>query len=111
MRSSGSSPAAKWNRENPRQALSSANCGKNSASSAEVGRELLRYEFAYPGKNPILLIFLKCRPGRGEIENRIFETVLWERARRLRSYDFLEGDAPFLTAFTGPAIENGTSRA
>ena len=58
--------------------------------------ELTRYEFAYPGKNPILLIFLRVAMWHGEIENRIFETIVWERSDQLRQYDFLEGDIPFL---------------
>jgi hypothetical protein len=61
----------------------------------------MRYEFAYPGKQPILLIFLEVAGWRGEIENRIFETILWERREALAAFDFLEGDAPFLAAFTG----------
>ncbi|HEY4087711.1 MAG TPA: (deoxy)nucleoside triphosphate pyrophosphohydrolase [Bryobacteraceae bacterium] len=58
--------------------------------------ELTRYTFAYPGKNPILLIFLRVTAWQGEVENRIFETMTWETPGRLREYDFLEGDLPFL---------------
>jgi 8-oxo-dGTP diphosphatase len=60
------------------------------------GRELMRYEFAYPGKNPILLIFLEVTNWAGELENQIFETVLWECREALSGYDFLEGDERFL---------------
>lgn len=60
--------------------------------------EITRYEFAYPGKNPILLIFLRVSEWHGEIENRIFETITWEQPARLREYDFLEGDIPFLSS-------------
>ncbi len=69
---------------------------------ATAGAELMRYEFAYPRKQPILLIFLAAPGWRGEIVNRIFETLVWERLEALLSYDFLEGDAAFLKAFTGP---------
>src|SRR5580698_5684213 len=44
---------------------------------ATPGGELMRYEFAYPGKEPILLIFLRAAMWRGEVENRIFETIAW----------------------------------
>jgi 8-oxo-dGTP diphosphatase len=71
------------------------------AIESEAGSEIMRYEFAYPGQQPILLIFLKVISWRGDLENRIFETILWERSEALAQYDFLEGDAPFLTAFTG----------
>jgi 8-oxo-dGTP diphosphatase len=63
---------------------------------AEPGIEITRYEFAYPGKNPILLIFFRVTDWRGEVENRIFEEIIWARLRSLREYDFLEGDLPFL---------------
>ncbi len=65
---------------------------------SEAGSEIMRYEFAYPEKQPILLIFLSVARWRGEIENRIFQTVLWERPEALSGYDFLEGDARFLDA-------------
>jgi 8-oxo-dGTP diphosphatase len=63
---------------------------------AETGTEITRYEFAYAGKNAILLIFFRVTGWRGEVENRIFEEIRWERPGRLHEYDFLEGDLPFL---------------
>jgi 8-oxo-dGTP diphosphatase len=60
--------------------------------------EISRYEFAYPGKDPILLIFLRVSAWKGEIENRIFEEIVWESRQRLPQYDFLEGDIPFLNS-------------
>lgn len=67
---------------------------------SDPATEIARYEFSYPGKNPILLIFLSVTKWRGEIENRIFETVVWERRNLLRQYDFLEGDIPFLDSIS-----------
>jgi 8-oxo-dGTP diphosphatase len=69
---------------------------------ATIGLEVMRYEFAYPGKQSILLIFLTVADWRGEVQNRIFETIGWESRDALASYDFLEGDARFLEAFTAP---------
>ena len=63
---------------------------------SDAAAEIARYEFAYPGKRPILLIFLRVTEWRGEVENRIFERIVWERPERLRDYDFLEGDIAFL---------------
>jgi 8-oxo-dGTP diphosphatase len=77
---------------------------------AEPARELMRYEYAYPGKNPILLMFFEVLAWRGEIVNLIFETMEWSEAERLKDYDLLEGDGPFLAAYR-PAIVNGTPRA
>jgi 8-oxo-dGTP diphosphatase len=65
--------------------------------------EITRYEFAYPGRNPILLVFLKVPSWTGEMVNRIFESVAWELPARLSDYDFLEGDAPFIAALATPA--------
>jgi len=58
--------------------------------------EITRYAFAYPEKNPILLIFLRVTGWRGEVENRIFEQIVWEHPKHLPDYDFLEGDTPLL---------------
>jgi 8-oxo-dGTP diphosphatase len=63
---------------------------------SETPEEIARYEFTYPGKKPILLIFLRVSEWSGNVENRIFEELVWEESGRLREYDFLEGDAPFL---------------
>jgi 8-oxo-dGTP diphosphatase len=63
---------------------------------SEPAEEITWYEFTYAGKKPIQLIFLRVPGWTGEMENRIFETMLWEPRERLPEYDFLEGDAPFL---------------
>lgn len=65
---------------------------------AEGAEEIARYEFSYPEKKPILLIFLRVSVWKGEVENRIFETIVWERKERLSDYDFLEGDGPFVAS-------------
>src|SRR4051812_10541234 len=58
--------------------------------------EITRYEFTYPGKPPILLIFLRVESWAGEPQNLIFNAIAWEPAERLSEYDFLKGDVPFL---------------
>jgi 8-oxo-dGTP diphosphatase len=72
------------------------------AIESDRASELMRYEFAYPGKAPILLVFLQVPGWKGAIENLIFDALCWEKIDRLRDYDFLEGDAPFLAWLTGP---------
>lgn len=67
--------------------------------AAAGAEEITRYEFAYPGRNPILLIFLRVTRWTGEIENRIFENIVWATPGELRDYDFLEGDEPFFRSF------------
>ncbi len=66
------------------------------AISAAVGPELARYEFQYPGRWPILLLFYRVTEFSGEPKNRDFEQILWMPRERLSDYDFLEGDAEFL---------------
>jgi 8-oxo-dGTP diphosphatase len=61
-----------------------------------AGEEILRYEFAYPGKSPILLIFLRVTAYTGEPANLIFQEIRWEPRDRLASFDFLEGDRDFI---------------
>jgi 8-oxo-dGTP diphosphatase len=68
---------------------------------ASAGPELMRYEFSYAGKEPILLIFRTVSTWRGRISNRIFEEILWVQRPELATWDFLEGDARFLRFFIG----------
>ncbi len=63
---------------------------------AKVGPEVERYEFAYPGKKPILLIFHEVTTFTGEPRNRIFQEIAWVPLRQLPDYDFLEGDVDFV---------------
>jgi 8-oxo-dGTP diphosphatase len=66
-----------------------------------VGDEISRYEFAYPGKPPILLMFFRVRQFSGEPANLIFEEMRWEPASRLHEFDFVEGDIQFLRGLHG----------
>ena len=58
--------------------------------SGARGREMARYEFAYPGRGPIVLIFFRVTEFSGEPANRIFEEMRWERRERLPTFDFVE---------------------
>jgi 8-oxo-dGTP diphosphatase len=64
---------------------------------SEPATEITRYKFAYPGKAPILLIFMAVTEWSGELENRIFGAMEWAHPGRLADYDFLEGDIPFIS--------------
>ncbi|HZL57366.1 MAG TPA: (deoxy)nucleoside triphosphate pyrophosphohydrolase [Bryobacteraceae bacterium] len=82
--------------ETPGQALA-RELREELGIEAEPPVEIERYEFTYPGKQPILLIFLSVPAWTGEIEDRIFDTILWESWENLKNYDFLEGDIPFIS--------------
>ncbi len=59
---------------------------------AIIGPKFAAYEFAYPNKTPILLVFFIVREWTGEIQNRVFEELQWSRREALGHFDFLEGD-------------------
>jgi len=66
------------------------------AIQAEIGGEIERYEFCYPGRRPILLIFHEVARFSGEPRNLIFEEMAWAEPRHLPQFDFLEGDVEFV---------------
>lgn len=69
--------------------------------------EIERYVYAYPGKKPIELIFLRVTAFEGEPRNLIFHELRWQPAGSLRELDFLEGDREFLAAFYTGTYGNG----
>jgi 8-oxo-dGTP diphosphatase len=72
---------------------------------ARIGREITRYEYQYPGRPPILLIFYRAADFEGEPCNLVFEQIRWESPQRLGEYDFLEGDADFIRRYSGAIAE------
>jgi len=67
---------------------------------AAAGKEITRYQYSYPGKNPILLIFFRITRFEGEPINLIFHEMRWEPPRRLAGFDFVEGDLEFIRALS-----------
>jgi 8-oxo-dGTP diphosphatase len=63
---------------------------------AEIGPEIVRYEFQYPKRSPILLIFHRVTSFEGEVRNDAFNDIRWELPERLPRYDFLDGDYDFV---------------
>jgi 8-oxo-dGTP diphosphatase len=66
------------------------------AIRARVDREIMRYEYQYPGRTPILLIFYRVTEFAGKPKNLDFEQIVWVAPGSLREYDFLEGDVEFI---------------
>lgn len=58
--------------------------------------EMTRYEYTYPGKHPIRLVFYRVTEFEGEPRNMIFEDMRWEPRPDLAGFDFVEGDIQFL---------------
>jgi mutator protein MutT len=71
------------------------------AIQAVIGDEIDRYEFTYPGRPPIQLIFFEVTQFVGEPVNLIFAQICWEAARNLPTYDFLDGDIEFVKRLAG----------
>lgn len=81
--------------EAPRQALK-RELQEELGIDAEIGSEIARYEFQYPRRSPILLIFHWVSEYTGEMRSVAFEQILWESRAKLPSYDFLDGDVDFV---------------
>jgi 8-oxo-dGTP diphosphatase len=63
---------------------------------AVKSEEISRYEYSYPGKKTIRLVFMRVTDFQGEPQNLIFHEIRWEPRQFLASFDFLEGDVEFL---------------
>jgi 8-oxo-dGTP diphosphatase len=81
--------------ETPRSALA-RELEEELGIRAEVGREIERYPFSYPGKKPILLIFYEIPGYGGEPRNLVFDSIAWVERAALPGYDFLDGDVEFV---------------
>lgn len=81
--------------ESPRDALR-RELWEELGVDARIGPEIIRYEFQYPRRAPILLIFHWVEDYGGEVRNDAFEQIRWESRDRLPHYDFLDGDRDFV---------------
>lgn len=57
-----------------------------------IGEERSSYEFEYPGKPPLRLVFFRVLRYKGEINCSQFAAAKWVRREELHQYPFLEGD-------------------
>jgi len=102
-RSAAQAHALKWefpggkveNGESPPDALC-RELREELAVHAQIGAEVERYEFRYPGKSAILLIFYAVTDFAGEPRNCVFEEIRWVAPGELPRFDFLEGDVEFV---------------
>ncbi len=95
--------------ESPRDALH-RELREELGIDAEIGREISRYVYQYSGRTPILLIFYSVHTFSGEIQNRIFERITWERPDKLPSYDFLDGDIDFVRTLARNHAQSATGQ-
>ncbi|MGH9658989.1 MAG: (deoxy)nucleoside triphosphate pyrophosphohydrolase [Bryobacteraceae bacterium] len=115
-RAPGDRHPGKWEfpggKAEPREALRTAlarELREELDIAAEIGDEVERYEYAYPGRDPIRLVFFRVREFTGEPRNLVFGEIRWERLERLPEFDFLEGDVAFVQRLAG--IRKSTPRS
>ncbi len=63
---------------------------------AVIGEEVIRYEYSYGGKPPILLIFKRVREYEGNPYSYEFEEIRWVEPQEMPGFDFLDGDLDFV---------------
>ena len=68
---------------------------------ADGEREVARYDFAYPGRCPILLVFYRVESYRGRVDVSQFAEARWASPAALPAYDFLEGDERIVRDLAG----------
>jgi len=84
--------------ETPEQALA-RELEEELGIAQAAGSEITRYQFTYPGRDPIMLIFYRVESYMGEPRNLVFHEIRWEPPYRLPTFDFVEGDRDFLASF------------
>ena len=107
QRTAAQSHALKWEfpggkvepGETPEQALTRELEEELAIHNAQA-REIQRYLYTYPGKNPVELIFLRVTSFEGDPQNLIFHDLRWAAPADLPAYDFLEGDLPFIKLYS-----------
>jgi len=96
--------------ETPEQALA-RELEEELAITAAASTEIARYQYAYPGKNPIELIFLRVTGYQGEPRNLIYHEMRWQPRVSLAELDFLEGDRQFLSGIYTGAYGNSNQES
>ena len=81
--------------EAPREALQ-RELREELGIEAEIGTEITRYEYRYPQRPAIQLIFYSVDRFEGEPKNLAFAEIRWEALERLGDYDFLDADIRFI---------------
>lgn len=66
------------------------------AIDADIGPLVDQYDFSYPGKPPIRLVFHEVARYRGKLDGEQFAEIRWVAPADLPALDFLEGDIDFV---------------
>jgi len=63
---------------------------------ADIGRELWRTQYEYPGRPRFELRFLRVTGYRGTLQPDAFAALRWVGVEEMHALDFLEGDRDFI---------------
>ena len=92
--------------EQPRDALR-RELEEELGINATIGDEVKRIHHTYPSGNSVELRFFDVRSYSGELENRIFNKVVWAIPTDLPDYDFLEADLGLVKNIADGKIAKG----
>jgi 8-oxo-dGTP diphosphatase len=81
--------------EEPRAALA-RELEEELGIAAEVGRCVAVVEHQYGNGFAVQLQFFVIEKYTGEVTNRVFEEIRWEKRAAITGYDFLEADVPIV---------------
>jgi mutator protein MutT len=103
QRQRGDTHAGKWefpggkveHGESPVEALA-RELREELGIEAVIGEEVIRYEYSYGGKPPLLLIFKRVVEFTGEPDSYAFQQIRWLLPSEMPRLDFLAGDVDFV---------------
>ena len=72
---------------------------------AHIGREIASYEYSYPGRQPIRLVFFEVTEYSGSPDYSHFQEACWAAPKDLPTFDFLEGDVEFVKQLAAGEFE------
>ena len=78
---------------------------------AEIGQFVTRIEHTYRNGGTVELDFFEVHTYQGDIENRIFNQIRWERLENLPKYDFLAADHGLVRDLAAGKLLNGWKSA
>ena len=78
--------------------------GEELDLDADIGPEVCRFSYEYPGRNPILLVFFYVTEFRGEPQNRQFAEIRWVPRNELREFNFLPADKELVEQIARDAL-------
>lgn len=72
---------------------------------AQVGAEVWRTAYTYPGRAPLTLAFFRVPSYRGTLHNRVFAALRWVTLDELAGLDFLAADRALIDRLTRREVE------